>query len=112
MIGENVVSKTFPRLVLDTPGLDAPGHRSKRASFEVDGSSVVYFMNGEFPSSSMHEERGRDKRSAPLTRYQPRTIPSSLDPYFIIRDALVCEKLRFFHGRGGERERLYAPRWG
>lgn len=98
------------RLVLDTPGLDAPGHRSKRASFEVDASSVVYFMNGEFPSSSMREERegGRDKRSAPLTRYA--RSHHHWTRFIIIRDARVCEKLRFFHGRGGKRERLYASR--
>lgn len=88
-----------PRLFLRHTGPECScGYRSEeRASFEVDvSSSVVYFMNGEFPSSSMREERGTidpeiraaDARSHRWTR-------------FIIRDARVCEKLRFFTAHGG-----------
>lgn len=67
----------------------------QESQFEVVVSrqSVVYFMNGEFPSSSVYRER-RTNWSASLTWYEPRTMPSS--HHFIIRNARVCGKLRFF----------------
>lgn len=96
-IRENGVStdqRLFPRLFLRYTGPECSWVSvEERASFEVDGSSVVYFMNGEFPSSSMREERGtidREIRAADAVRttHDPITGPVLL--YVTLASAKNC----------------------
>lgn len=96
-IRENGVStdqRLFPRLFLRYTGPEYSWVSvEERASFEVDGSSVVYFMNGEFPSSSMREERGtidREIRAADAVRttHDPITGPVLL--YVTLASAKNC----------------------
>lgn len=78
----------------DTLDPNAVGYRSKREPVSKSvGSSVVYFMNGEFPSSSMLEERGTidpEIRAADAVRttHDPVTGPVLL--YVTLASAKNC----------------------
>lgn len=85
-----------PRLFLRHTGPECScGYRSEeRASFEVDvSSSVVYFMNGEFPSSSMREERGTidpEIRAADAVRATHDPIAGPVLLYVTLASAKNC----------------------